>query len=67
MGIIPANSEILSFYIPYYNPKNDDFLEVKVTRGVDYSNGNIQLPQPLNKNGDPLEIDVDPKYFFFLK
>ncbi len=66
-GILPANAEVLSFYVPFYNPTTDRSVEVKVTKGIEYSDGKINLPQPVDENGEPLEIDVDQKYFFFLK
>lgn len=65
-GIFPKNFEVLSFYIPFYNPKTDKTFEIKVLSGVDFSNGKINIPKPLDESGEPLELDVDQKYFSFL-
>lgn len=71
-GLIPPQSRFLSFYVPYYDRDSDEEQRVLFRQGLEFKgsgkNLELHLPEILNEEGVPLEIDVMPdRYFQFLK
>lgn len=68
-GFAPANTKILSFYVPFFNESNESEKSILLTHGTNYTDGKIvALPKVVDDNGVEMEIDVvEAKYFKFLK
>ncbi len=68
-GFAPANTKILSFYVPYFNELNECEKSVLLVYGKHYADGKIlELPKVLDEKGGEMEIDVvEAKYFKFIK
>ena len=68
-GFAPANTKILSFYVPYFNESNESERSILLVQGTHYADGKIlELPKVLDEKGQEMEIDVvEAKYFKFLK
>jgi hypothetical protein len=65
---IPKNSEIISFYVPFYSEHTRETKRALLTRGHDFFEEKYSLPEMKDKNGNLMEIDVDNgKFFRFLK
>jgi hypothetical protein len=65
--MLPPFATVDSFYVPFYDTQNDANQDFKIVRGKDYDESRLELPKPVNNQGQPLELDVDPSYFQFLK
>jgi hypothetical protein len=66
-AMVPEFASVDSFYVPFYDAAKDSTTEAKLVRGKDYDETKLELPKPTNAQGEPLELDVDPSYFHFLK
>ncbi len=68
-GFAPANTKILSFYVPYFNELNECEKSILLVYGKHYTDGKIlELPKVLDEKGGEMEIDVvEAKYFKFIK
>ena len=68
-GFAPANTKILSFYVPYFNELNECEKSILLVYGKHYADGKIlELPKVLDEKGGEMEIDVvEAKYFKFIK
>jgi hypothetical protein len=66
-NLIPANGRVKSFYVRYVDPENETEVDVKLEYGKDFDEKRYTLPAPVNQAGKPLELDVDVRYFDFLK
>lgn len=61
---IPANAEVMSFYVPFYSEHTSETKKVLLTRGHEYVEEKVILPSLIDKEGNPMILDVDPKRFF---
>lgn len=68
-GFAPENAKILSFYVPYFNEKNESEKNILISHGEHYQDGTIKaLPKVVDDQGAEMEIDiVEAKYFKFIK
>lgn len=68
-GFIPAQSKVMSFYVPYFNEDADEEKSVLYSYGKDYSETFNNIPNNLDGSGAAgFEIDVlINKYFNFIK
>ncbi len=68
-GFAPANTKILSFYVPYFNELNECEKSILLVYDKHYADGKIlELPKVLDEKGGEMEIDVvEAKYFKFIK
>lgn len=65
---LPANSEVVSFYVPYYSEHTGETKKVLLTRGHEYFDEKVVIPELRDKEGNAMELDVDANRFFkFLK
>lgn len=66
--LIPKNCEVMSFYLPFYSEATDETKKVLLTRGHEFIDDNVSLPQIYDSLGNVMMIDVDTnRYFKFLK
>jgi hypothetical protein len=62
---LPKRSKIESIYVPYYSKGLDEETMVLLTREDNYPTGNsVKLPEVLDSQGEPMEVDVLPEKFF---
>lgn len=68
-GFIPANSKVISFYVPYFNEDLDTETLVLYKLGEHYSGNKVNvLDEYKDSNGNAFEIDVvKSKYFKFIQ
>ena len=66
---IPENAKILSFYVPYYNEKNESEKSILFVLNEHYSADSLfPLKKVIDEKGDEMEIDIiESKYFKFIK
>lgn len=67
-GFLPANMEVLSFYVPFYSDatgERQDFLALKGKHFFD--GGKLDIPEVKDSKGNPMEMDIIPAtYLAFL-
>jgi hypothetical protein len=67
-NFVPTNAEIMSFYIPFYSENTRETKRALLTKGHEYLEDKIALPEVLDSEGQKMEVDVEvPKFFRFLK
>jgi hypothetical protein len=54
----------MSFYVPYYSEHTNETQRVLLTRGHEYLEDKVSLPELRDKEGNPMELDVDANRFF---
>jgi hypothetical protein len=65
---LPSNSEVISFYVPFYSEHTSETKKVLLTRGHEFFDEKIALPEIYDKDGNMMELDIDVhKFFKFLK
>lgn len=66
-GLIPENSIIESFQVPYFNEDGNKEHIFLAIQGQHYTKNKVEIPESININGVEYELDVMPaKYFKFL-
>lgn len=66
-GLIPENSIIESFQVPYFNEDGNKEHTFLAIQGQHYTKSKVEIPDTININGVEYELDVMPaKYFKFL-
>lgn len=66
-GLIPENSIIESFQVPYFNEDSNKEHIFLAIQGQHYTKNKVEIPESININGVEYELDVMPaKYFKFL-
>lgn len=64
-GFIRSNSEVESFYAPYYNEKKDEEVKILLSPGQIVDG---KAPAQKDSEGNELEFDeIEAQYFAFLK
>ncbi len=68
-GFLPKHSQVISFYVPYYNEENDSERTVLFEEGKEFIGDQITFPSPiLDEHGSTMDPDILPStYFRFLK
>lgn len=68
-GFIPTNSQVMSFYVPYYNEDLDRECLVLYKSGEHYTGKNVNVQDNYtDSEGNAFELDVvKAKYFKFLQ
>ena len=68
-GVLPENSQIKSFYVPYYSEKKNSENKVLFERNVHFSEKFINYNTTISGNdGHSYDLDVNPaRYFKFIK
>lgn len=68
-GFIPANSKVLSFYVPYYNEDLDRECLVLYKAGENFTDKSVQVQESYTDDkGNSFELDVvKSKYFKFIQ
>lgn len=68
-GFLPANGEVDSFFVPYFNENSGNEKMVLFRKGVEVKEGALVPPEVVkDENGEAMEMDViESKYFKFLK
>lgn len=67
-GFFNDNTDILSFYVSYYNEEVDKEISVLYEKSKHYGKGYIQIPDIVNRDGIAFHIDVvREKYLNFLE
>lgn len=61
---IPANAEIMSFYVPFYSEHTRETQRILLTRGHEYLEDKVKLPEVFDAEGNRMDLDVDAKRFF---
>lgn len=66
---IPENAKIVSFYVPYFNEKNETEKSILFVLNEHYSvNSLFPMKKVVDEKGDEMEVDViESKYFKFIK
>ena len=67
-GFLPPQSNVESFYVPYYNSKSDQKKNILFRKNFEFKDGKIFPPDLVTDDkGEDMEIDViEEKYFSFL-
>ena len=69
--MLPARCDLLSFYVPYFNPESNEIELLEFTRGVHFTESELRVPRKVSSVHQPypnLELDATPsRYFYFLK
>jgi hypothetical protein len=66
-GLIPENSIVESFQVPYFNENEDKEHLFLAVQGQHYTKQKIEIPEAITINGTAFELDVMPaKYFKFI-
>ena len=67
-GFLPANTQILSFYVPYFSESSGAEKMVLFENGREYKDKQLFIPTEVKDDeGELMEIDViETKYFKFL-
>ncbi len=67
-NLISSNTEIKSFYVPFYSDELEEQKEVLLKEGIDYQQGKfVIVPRVTDSNNNPMELDCDTeKIFSFL-
>lgn len=64
-NFIPKNSQIKSFLIPFFSEITSEQRNILLSRQEHFQAGKIaNLPQILDSQGNPMELDVVPERFF---
>lgn len=63
-GFLPAQAEVVSFYIPFYSDDTDESKWVLVSRGKEIIDKELKVEFPKDSNGKEMEMDVNPKNYF---
>jgi anti-anti-sigma regulatory factor len=67
-GFLPDGANVESFYVPFYNEETDNEKFVLFTKGKEYSDSEVNVPEVKDDDGTDMELDViEAKYFKFLK
>lgn len=68
-GFLPAQGQVLSFFVPYYNEDSGSEKNILFRLGHEYSEGQVKPPtNVLDDQGQPMEMDIiESKYFKFIK
>ena len=67
-GFFNDNTEILSFYVSYYNETTDKEISVLYEKSKHYGKGYLNIPDIVVEQGEEYKIDViRSKYFSFLE
>lgn len=68
-GFLPANGQVASFYVPYYNDDSGAEKNVLFRYGTEFTENGVVPPVSVkDESGNEMEMDViESKYFKFLK
>lgn len=68
-GFLPANGQVQSFYVPYYNEEAGSEKNVLFRLGTEFSEGQVNAPDAVkDEDGNVMDMDViESKYFKFIK
>lgn len=68
-GFLPANGQVNSFYVPYYNDDAGSEKNVLFSRGQEFDDTQVKPPQSVkDEDGNEMEMDViEAKYFKFIQ
>ena len=68
-GFLPAQGEVVSFYVPFYSEDSGAEKSVLFRNGQEFdSSGEVRVPEIKDESGAEMEMDVvEAKYFKFLK
>jgi hypothetical protein len=66
-GSIPENVQVTSFYVPVYSPTTGERREVLLSRGREFDQNGVKVPDQLDSGGKVMDIDVAESYWSFLK
>ena len=68
-GFLPAQGQVVSFYVPYYSEESDEEKAVLYNNGKEFNDlGLLQKPTVKDGQGKDMDMDViESKYFKFLK
>jgi len=68
-GFLPANAEVKSFFVPYYNDDAGSEKNVLFRSGTEFDASGVKPPAEVkDEDGNVMEMDViEAKYFKFLK
>jgi len=61
---LPGNSDILSFYVPYYSEDIDETKFILLKKEINYPKDKIIFPTVKDSQGHTMELDVNEKLFF---
>lgn len=63
--ILSSRCRVSSFYVPFFSGKTGERTTILFERGVHFTDdGKISLPSVLDRNGQPMELDVVPELYF---
>lgn len=67
-GFLSPNSEVTSFYVPYYSETTGERKDVLAVKGRHFAKGRqLKLSPPVDGQGHAMELDVvEPAYLAFL-
>jgi len=68
-GFLPANGQVQSFFVPFYNEDSGEEKMVEFVSGKEFTDqGLVSMPKVQDSAGQDMEVDViESKYFKFLK
>lgn len=68
-NFFPANSQVMSFFVPFFSEKTGEEKKLLFTIGKDFDDmGNFNIPLLKDSQGNEMQLDViQKKYFAFLK
>ncbi|MGZ3768968.1 MAG: hypothetical protein ACXVCP_05710 [Bdellovibrio sp.] len=68
-GFLPANGQVVSFFVPYYNDDSGSEKNVLFRYGTEFTENGLTPPASVkDEDGNEMEMDViESKYFKFLK
>ena len=67
-GFVHNNSQVMSFYVPYFSEEDSTERNLLFTRGIEFDDSWVKPPlQVLSESGKEMKIDViEKKYFKFI-
>jgi hypothetical protein len=66
--MLPKNTKIQSFFVPYYNEENDEIHNILFESTVDFNGDQVRCKEQIEFDGKLFELDIDiDEYFSFLR
>jgi ABC-type transporter Mla MlaB component len=65
-GCIPAVVQVDSFFVPLYSEQSGERRDFLVTRGHEFDQKSVKVPDQKDSKGNPMEVDVHDSYWEFL-